>query len=159
MIAAAAVLSWSGAAGALVQDLGQQLQLALQEANNLHRSIDVEVAKLGRLVAAPDARDHAKERTASLDTLKSLATSLNRNARKIQEYAAATGSSTAARSSIVNGYASEFYAGNRIEFEKAVNTFPLKAGRGDAEAMKKLSAAAANLKKAASETSVAAPRT
>ena len=70
--------------------------------------------------------------------------------QKLQELAAQTPSSQA-RSSIVNGYAAEFYAGGRLELEDAVKSFPVKAGAGDSEALSKLSSAVEGLKKAVEE--------
>lgn len=70
--------------------------------------------------------------------------------QKLQDLAAQTGSS-AARSSIVNGYAAEFYAGGRLEFEDAAKSFPVKAGASDGEALTKLSLAVEGLKKAVEE--------
>jgi hypothetical protein len=49
--------------------------------------------------------------------------------------------SSAARGPIVDGYAAEFYAGSRIEFEKVAKAFSSKPGAGDGEALNKLSSA------------------
>lgn len=145
-VSAAILLTWNGRP--IAQQ--QKLQLALQEMNNAEQSAHVEVARLEQLLATPaTAKDYAKQRAQCVNNLKQIALALHRNAQTLQDLAVQKDTPGAARSSIVNGYSAEFYAGSRLEFEQAANAFPLKAGAGDAEAFKKLSSAADKLKKAA----------
>lgn len=147
MLIAAVLVVWNAR---LAADQGK-IQLTLQEMKNTIQSIDVETFKLKRLVATRDnSKEHAKKRAQSTNNLKQIGLALHSQVQQIQDLAAQDNSSAAARSTIVNGYAAEFYAGGRLEnFEEAVKAFPLKAGAGDGESLKKLSLAAENLKKAA----------
>lgn len=130
-----------------------EIQMQLSEMNNAVESIDVEVAKLKRLVAAADgSKDQSKRRAQCTNNLKQIGIALHRHVRKAQELVAQDGPS-ARDAKIIEGYAAEFYAGSRIEFERAVKAFPLKAGAGDAEAIRRLSAAAENLRKTVEELS------
>jgi hypothetical protein len=147
-VIAAVLVAWNGRLAA--EQEPQKIQLLLQELQSTVRSLDLEVANVKRLVANPDtSKDYAKKRAQSVNNLKQIGLALHRNAQELQKLTTQKDSSAAARSSIVNGYASEFYAGNRIELQKAADAFALKAGAGDGEALKKLSSVAESIKKAA----------
>ncbi|MFN2386088.1 MAG: hypothetical protein ABR576_07355 [Thermoanaerobaculia bacterium] len=136
--------------GGLAADQAK-IQTKVKDIQSAVRSLEAEVGRLKRLVESTDtSKDQAKRRAQSFNNLEQIGIAMHSHVQQLQELAAQTGKSEA-WSSIINGYAAEFYAGNRLEFENAVKALSAKAGTGDREALTKLSSALKGLKEAAQE--------
>jgi len=140
-------------AGSIALPAGQQnfqIQNLMSEMQNAVQSMDREIATLKDLLADQTrSQDYAKRRAEIVGNLKKIGSTLQRDSKRVDDLKAETKRSSVARSSIVNGYAAEFYAGNRIEFERAVDALKATPDPGDRKALERISSAAATLKRTA----------
>lgn len=146
---AAVVLAGSAALPA--RQAKTQIQFQIQDLmQDAVLSIDREIAALTDLLSSRTrSRDDARRRADVAGRLKGISRTLRRDAKQVDDLIAETKRSATARASIVNGYAAEFYGGRRLEFERAVNALSATPGPGDRDALERISAAAAALKRTA----------